>query len=258
MRSVAPNHCGMSKIFTLLFVLLAFAYISLLRSFAIADEENPVNQKYRQTVLKSGVLRKLFFLNRPGDSRYEYFSPYRNTLLVEVDFQAGRQPNVEVKDWIRGLAAETIRKDVRVEVSQEEKIGDVESFSDEELRDLAKATRDFTPESRHPYMHVMYVSTSGEYPSNTGLVLTDQDVFIFQDRIKELSDQATVRKLVEVSTIKHELGHLLGLEHVDREDCVMSELVEVYHPGKYSFESIPTEFCEESLQELQRLWLEAR
>ena len=243
----------MSKIFTLLFVIVALAYVFLLRSFRLADPSNSVNQQYRPLFLQSSVARSLFFLNRPGDGRFEYFSPEKDTVLVEIDYQVGRNPDERIEKWIANLVLETLRKDVEVVVTEQGEILDIEGLPDKALRSLARSTRNRVSGESRSYLHIVYISSSLDASSNTGLSLTANEIFIFKDRIYELSQKANVRSLIEQSTLKHEFGHLLGLEHVDSEDCVMSERVEVYEKRKYQFDAIPLDFCEESLEGLRRI-----
>jgi hypothetical protein len=243
----------MSKLITLLFAVVALVYVFLLYNFRIADPANSFNQGYRDFFLKSKITRILFFLNSPGDGRFEYFSPKKKSILVEIDYQVGRRPNDNVKQWIESMIFGTLGKEAEVQITEEGKMPDLDGFSDREMRELAKETQDWAASEGASYLHVVYVSESMEVPSNTGLVLTANDFFIFKDRIDDLSKKSNTQALIEESTIKHEFGHILGLEHVLEANCVMSEGVEVYERRKYQFEAIPTEYCEESLEELERL-----
>lgn len=244
----------MSKIFTLLFVIAVVSYVLLLQRFRIADPSNAINRQYRPLFVHSQILRKLFFLDRPGDNRFVYFSPQKTKLAVEVDFQNHRDPNTEVVSWIKDLVFDTLWKDdVEVSVSKEDRIEDVEEFSDQQLVTLERKTRNLFPKRNESYLHIVYISQSSEVPTNTGLTLTGDTIFIFRDAMVSLSERSSIRALVEESTIRHEFGHLLGLEHVDRPDCVMSERVEVYAKKRFQFENIPMEFCEESKSSLREL-----
>ena len=243
----------MSKILTLLIVIAALLYVFLLQRFRIAPPANAINQQYRPFFLHSQIFRKLFFLDRPGDNRFVYFSPQKTTLVVEVDYQVQRMPDKELESWIKDLAFDTLGRDeVEVQVSEESRIEDVDEFSDKALRTIERNTRNLSPHGDESYLHVVYVSRSSAFPSNTGLTLTADAIFLFREAIWELSERSSARALVEESTLRHEFGHLLGLEHVDRPDCAMSEWVEVYGNKRFQFDNIPLEFCEESLMQLRK------
>jgi len=246
----------MSKYFTFFFALVVLVYVFLLYCFRIADSGNSINQTYRSFFLRSPISRIAFFLDRPGDARFELFSP-GDSLSVEIDYQTGREPDPRVGEWMQRIAAQTLGKKVRIALAQEGGIPNNSAFSDRELRKLARETRDRALAKNQAYVHIIYVSESADFSSNTGLVLTDKDLFIFSDGIDELTDSRNARSLIEESTIAHEFGHLLGLEHASSDDCVMSERVDVYQPGKLQLESLPTEFCEESLRELEVIRREA-
>lgn len=243
----------MSKIFTFLFILLALVYIYFLQQFRNAGSSNYVNEQLRPLFLQIAMTRWIFFLNDIGDARFDYVSSDKPTILVEVDYQQGKNPDGSLEEWMDKLVGETVRKKVEVEVSEERKIADAQEFSDRELRELSKVTKDYDSSENRSYLHVLYVSKSSDFPSNTGLALSANELFIFRDGIDGLSDRESMRARIEESTIKHEFGHLLGLEHVEWDDCVMSEKVEVYEKRKYQFENIPLDYCKESLDRLREM-----
>jgi hypothetical protein len=244
----------MYKIFLFLFSVVVFVYVFLLQQLRIADQVNAFNQKYRETFLKSEIAKKLLFLDRPGDDRFEYLSGEKKTVLVEVDYQRGKVPErSEIEGWVGLMILKILRKNVDIRFADQDEIVNIEEFSDSELREAAKQARDFKASDEKSYLHIVYVSKSSQVPSNTGLALTANEIFIFKDTINSLAEREAIRDAVEQSTIKHEFGHLLGLEHVERDGCVMSERVEVYGNRRFQFDNIPLEFCEESLEDLERI-----
>lgn len=243
----------MSRIIALLFVLTSLFYVFLLNRFRIADPVNGFNREYRQFFLRSSVFRKLLFLNEVGDLRYEYLLSEKPVVLVEVDYQEGKNPDEKIEEWVEKIISTTVRKKVNVRVSEDEVIGNGVEFSDKELREIAKNSQDYFAGEGEVYLHIIYVSKSKEAVSNSGLALTKDSIFIYRDSIDGLSESEDIRERIEESTIKHEFGHQLGLGHMEEENCIMSELVEVYDNRKYQFYNIPLEYCEESLDELRRM-----
>lgn len=247
----------MYKVFLFLGSVLILVYVFLLQQLRIADPANSFNQDNRESFLKSGIAKKLLFLNRPGDDRFDYLADKKKTVIVEVDYQRGRQPDSQVEGWIALMILETLRKNSDIRLAEQDEIVNVESFSDRELIEAARESRDFKTSDDKNYLHLLFVSASSEMPTNTGLTLTGREIFIFKDNINSLSERKTVREAVEKSTIMHEFGHLLGLDHVNQNNCVMSKSVEVYGNRRFQFDNIPLDFCQESLDALMRMKIAA-
>ncbi|OGV91940.1 hypothetical protein A3A66_04835 [Microgenomates group bacterium RIFCSPLOWO2_01_FULL_46_13] len=241
----------MSKALTIIFALIGLLYTLLLYWLGVAANENIVNELLRPTLIQWPLARTVFFLNRPGDSRYEYVETTSDTVTVEVDYYRLTPPAPEIEQWLKDLIQETVGKKVEVILEEDKKLPTREAFTDQELIRLSRLMRDYRAKDS-TYLHVVYVPRSRSVPTNSGVVLTSREIFIFKEQINELSENVTVRKILEESTIKHEFGHLLGLEHVEDEDCVMAESVEVLS-GWRPERLIPTKFCEESLRKINEL-----
>lgn len=243
----------MSKVVVFLFVVIALGYVFVLNSLKGNDSSSLVNREFRPLLLRSVLTRQIFFLNKPGDARYEYVSRDNNKIVVEVDYQKDVNPNEEIKDWFEALFIEVLNKEAEVVISEDNTIENLDSFSDNQLKKYEKVSRSPTLSENRTYLHILYVAASKETPSNTGLVLDEDSIFIFGNSIRELSERNSILARIEQSTLNHEFGHLLGLEHVDRDDCVMSETVEVYGNRRRQSENIPLDYCKESWERVREI-----
>jgi hypothetical protein len=243
----------MSKAIIFLFVVLALGYVTLLNGFKTNDSSSYINREFRTLMMKSKMARNIFFLNKPGDGRFDYLANKNNKVLVEVDYQINRSPGEEVEEWLIDIIHEVLRKEAEVLVSEESAIGGRDGFSDKELKEVETESRDSAADEGETYLHIVYISASEETPTNTGLVLSEDSIFIFKDAIDGLSQRETIRDRIEESTLRHEFGHLLGLEHVERDNCVMSEIVEVHSRRRRQYDNIPIDYCEESWEKLAGL-----
>lgn len=135
-------------------------------------------------------------------------------------------------------------------VGELEKAESLESFGDADLNRLRKSVRNaLDPMST---IYVVYVTTYAEKPESAGVVLHRDTIFIFNDTLLSLSEDVETRERMELSTLKHEWGHLLGLNHTISPDCVMSERVKVYDQPPIGW-IVPIEHCEETLLELENI-----
>jgi hypothetical protein len=226
---------------------------ALIYSLHVAEPNNLLNKELRPILQKSHVARKVFSLNKPGDYRYAYVSSKTPEIMVELDMLAGIEPNQFVERWIEQMIAESVKKYGSVALVQEITDGYKESYTYEELEELDRKHRSQEFAKQPGYLHVLYLTRSADEPTNAGMVLNDQAIFVFIDVIKELSEREDIRARVEQSTLMHEWGHLLGLNHTEAENCVMSEKVEVYGNQQFQFNNIPLTHCRESMAELDNL-----
>lgn len=241
--------------FVVLVVLVVVGF--LVYQLYLADGSVPFNKELRESFLKSSFTRSVLALNRPGDQRFIYLNQDSNKLTVEVDIQAGIVPNHQYKMWLTQMIKDTTGKIADIRESYDSDILPKPAFSYTELLSMAKKTRDPLLAAQPNYLHVLYLGESSNEPTNVGMVLTATDIFLFKQVVIQLSDRESIRSKIERSTIMHEWGHLLGLEHVALENCIMNEKVEVYENKKFQGSNLPTDYCAEEEFWLMKLRTEA-
>jgi hypothetical protein len=187
-----------------------------------------------------------------------YLSPKTTSLTVEVDIAPNIIPHPALNSWLKGMIKETAGKRVEIRTETDPDIPSKNQYTYTELMTLAKKTRDPLLAAQDNYLHILYVPRCQNAPTNAGLVLTATDLFIFQDVINGLSETPSVRALIERSTLMHEWGHLLGLDHLRQDNCIMSETVEVYGNRPFQDVNIPTAHCSDTLFQLDQIKKEAR
>lgn len=101
------------------------------------------------------------------------------------------------------------------------------------------------------YLAIILLDKSKDAPTNVGMTEGERTIVLFEGRIAELSETQTVLNDLKVSTVLHEYGHLIGLEHNNNEGCLMNEKVE--SPGNDWFTDMPENFCDFELSQIEDL-----
>jgi len=101
------------------------------------------------------------------------------------------------------------------------------------------------------YLVVILLDKSGDAPTNVGVAEGERTIALFEGRIAELSETQSVLDDLKVSTVLHEYGHLIGLEHNNKEGCLMNEKVE--SPGNNWSASMPEDFCDFEKSQIEKL-----
>lgn len=235
----------------LLILIILSTYLILFYSFHWADPENTINVELRPIINRQKITKNLFKLNRVGDNVFTYTNPQHKQITVEVDYQSDITLTPELDLWINNMINNTLGKKVEVIIDDKNQLTPKPSYTDQELFHLTSSQSHY--KSTTPYLHIIYLSNSSEVPTNAGRVVNQDTIFMFANVLNSLSNKDDINLMLEQSTLMHEYGHLLGIKHIDQENCIMSELVEVYGSSRYQGGNIPTEFCPETLYQLKKL-----
>lgn len=184
---------------------------------------------------------------------YEY-SPY-NDIVVEVHYAQDAVPSDDALESLRSMLVNYTGK--QVEVTKYADIGNGEvpaQVNDTTVFDFGNGVI-----SRHGHaslgwiggqipIYVLYVDASGPQPDNNSTnevagISYSADSFIV------LKNNVPYDNL-EKSVLIHETGHLMGLDHCDDQNCVMTAVLIQKKAWLEGQGAPPTDFCDKHKQEL--------
>jgi hypothetical protein len=239
----------MKIFFEVIFLILLLAVLGIFYSLHFAPPQNLVNQTLRPVILTHPFVRKLLNLNSIGDNRYAYLHNPQ-ALQITVWHEPQYVPDPKVNDWLKTIIAQTLNRPAAITYQiLTQPLGP--SQTDADLKAVLKLIHPIG-DLAAPSLSLVYVPESQSAPTNAGAVLTSDTIFLFTHTIANLSDRENIRQRIEQSTIMHEWGHLLGLEHLNETGCIMSEKVEVYPNRQFQGSNIPTAYCAEELYQLKK------
>lgn len=236
----------MKLIFEICLLVVLFIFFSIFYALHFADPGNFIDRELRPALISSPFSRRLFNLNRIGDWQKTY-SQSNSPLKVQVWFDPAFTPNLKLESWLNAMVKDTTARETAIAINPLEPPPS-QYLADADLKQLHKQ---YTPQSDS--LTLFLLGESSASPTNAGLVLYPNSIFIFETTINHLTDRPDLQDKLELSTLMHEWGHLLGLDHINQDGCIMSEKVEVYDSRLFRGSNLPTRYCGEELYQLGTL-----
>lgn len=202
--------------------------------------------RLRRFVLKNEKLVKIINLNNPGDAKFIYLDPQKSEIDIEVVSVNSTDNNGNINAWMAEIIFQTTGKGTISVKPLEIEFEKQNLLTDD---DLTKIRNETILHGKHD-LYIVYTSSYKEKPSSVGLVLHRDTIFIFKEAIDALSDNKSTQDVLEKTTLMHEWGHLLGMDHFDDPDCIMDEKADVYDKPPLG-EDLPTKYCFEEVQSLE-------
>ncbi len=232
----------------IIFLITLAVFLALIVIFLVKFKNETILSDFlKREIIKNPYLVSLINLNQPGDARFIYLSSKDSIIPMELRYLDNSQIDEEIEVWIQEMIIETLNKDVSID-SLLLDVSKQEVYSDKDLNQIRDGFASRF-ESK-PKLFIVYLTKYQEKESYVGITLHRDTIYIFRDAMENLTEQKQTLKQLERSTIMHEWGHLLGVEHVDNPDCIMSSFVEVEGRALYRGKDIPTRYCPETTQKL--------
>lgn len=231
----------------LILISCTFVYLKVQ---ILGDANSSFNMTTRYTLGKYSILRDVLGLHSYGDARNWYLSG-NDGIVLEVVTAKGTQIDDQT---INNFAADiTMYTGKQVSIFNTEQIpGD--ALSNSGLEDVTKSYRHhvITGQANLFVIYAKDFSRKGQEIAKTvdeyGIVLSDK-------RLKQVTADfpAALPEYIE-STLLHEFGHQLGLEHNDKSGCIMNAKAENPEAqGVFNGAYTETKFCDFELDQLNTI-----
>lgn len=237
---------------TVVFVIMLMIFSVPLGTYLIRFKNTtPLGKKLKNIITRSNQMVSLFNLNEPGDAKFLYSDLKYAELRVNLVTGGEYRTDIKVGNWIEEMIADTVMKKTNIEIVNELTIPLKSSYTDSDLNDIREKIYGKVVGSE-PVLNIVYLSKYAEKPTSVGLVIHRDTIFIFSERLDELTEKGYIGQILEKTTIMHEWGHLLGLDHINEKGCIMNELVEVSEDYP-SERDLPRKYCREELDAIKIL-----
>jgi predicted Zn-dependent protease len=251
--SLPENQVGIIRKLALVLVLiliLVTLFSCLFIFFAKFNENSFFGKIARKELIKHPSLSHTINLNQPGDEKYAYLDHNNDIIRVQLVFIGNAEPDINLENWVDKMISETTGKKAEIHKVDSLLFDEQVTYSN---KDLLKIRDGIKNNSDMPELNIVYLSSYSDIPTYGGLVQNKNTIYIFKGTLNNLTPDKKQVSTLEKSTLLHEWGHLLGLEHNDISGCVMSNKVEVSDMPYLYGSQIPTDYCQNELEELKTI-----
>lgn len=239
----------MKTFLLLLFILISGSFIYL-KVQVLGDPNSGFNQTTRYTLGKYSIMRSILGMHSAGDARAEYLGG-TGSIAVEIVRAQGTA--------LSDQAMSDFANDVKIYIGRPVMLYTTDFVKEGLLTDAD--LEKIVSEHRHrdlPGQTSLFVIYAGDYVRKDGEVAKtykDFGIVISDTALRDTTqDYSQSLEQYAQSTMLHELGHQLGLDHNTEDDCVMN--AEVESPqlgGVFSGSFTPLEFCDFELKQLNAI-----
>ena len=253
---------GVGKHFlTLLLVAIiaaSSAYIGV-RAVLGYDPTGQTSISLRTKLVQVATLRDIFNLHDTGDGKTDYLSASTQHIAIQVY----TMPSENVDDAVFETLASKIQDVTGKVTALNTTYG---SLSD--LVTTTPATRDTLlspydmPHSMMPStatLNVFILSADSEAPNELGLTYRENGIILFEHTL-EASTKRSPQTLeaYQLSTLLHEFGHQMGLDHNTEPGCLMNASADITDSLNADSNNIVTNFCTDEMAQVKQLKDETR
>lgn len=240
----------MKIFFLLLFIALLGTFI-FLKVQIMGDPNSDFNKTTRYNLGKYQLVRSALGMHSYGDARNWFLGSQNVGIVVEV-VQA-RGTNIE--DYI----LDNFAKDIKTYTGKQVTIANTDlikssTLTDADLKEISKGYRHKFI-TGYSNLFVVYATDFEREGTEVGKTFSEFGIVLSDKRLREVAgnNRQALSELIE-STLLHEFGHQLSLEHNTEPGCVMNEQVEKpITRGVLNSIFTSTEFCNLELNQLKTI-----
>ena len=237
----------MKKFLLIIFIAVCAVFIYL-KVGSLGDPDSRFNQTTRFKLGEYSALRTIFSLHNDGDARGWYLAG-----AGQIDIEVARAENVEMDE----IALQNFVNQVGQYTGRPVQLFNAGAIKSGRLTaaDLAdiNASRRHRVASGDTNLFVIYADDFARQSGEVGETYQETAVALSDKRLKEVTggNPEAFSQYLQ-STLLHEFGHQIGLEHNSRPNCIMN--VKVEQPDRQAAFTgfyTPTQFCDFELKQLE-------
>ena len=247
---------GMRRAITILILLLiiiaTFSYTVFYLGFR-GGQRDYFNRHDRTAFERSGFLRTIYRLHDYGDGRADYLGNKYSAIQINVYAMQGLALDPDVYGRLNQEIQAVTGKSVS-ENTANVQITDLPNIPDDQVDFIAsRYTAKTSTAPGAATLNLFLFSADQQQTDLLGKTHNENGIIIFVDALKNFTSifPDTLQNY-ELSTVLHEFGHQLGLEHNDLPDCLMNPKAELNDTAVGDPADIVTDFCPAELQQIQQ------
>lgn len=227
-------------------ILLAFSFSFLRYQANNGQQDTWFNTHWRTRAAEHPLIRWALGLHQAGDGRSDYLFPERTEGFPVRIFL---DPAVSIPtESIEAALPEMVKLlgSGGFELATPQVLqGTRETYTNVDFRSLAAqaAEQDViqTP------VDIFILTKDAASMTQLGSTVREHGIVVFMGSILELTQEPNAQAALVTSTILHEFGHQVGLDHLDEPSCIMAAVVEQPTSTAWAPQTVPTHYCPEEL-----------
>jgi hypothetical protein len=242
------------KILFLLAIILVCGAFVYAKIASLGPEDNYFNTYYRGQVAVYPAMRKILGLHYDGDAKSDYLGSGYKKIFIEVDALNDIDPDTRLLDRFAAKVESITGKQVSYLVSNTEI--PLTTLTDNQVASVVGKYKNAAVPPGEAGLYLLFAGSKKDEPKLLGATHQENSIILYQEALKEFTkDSSATFGNYAFSTLLHEFGHQLGLDHNDISGCLMNPKAENNDTARFNPGDIIIDFCELEMKELARLKL---
>ena len=239
------------QIVLLVVIIIINALFLVVWFWSQGSGDNYFNKNLRINFIQSSFLRNIFSWHDVGEGRYDYLGKKPQKISINVYAMTGMNISLdilqELTDKIQNLTGKPVSysfANMFIPYAPQISTNDKDTLLNKYLSQNSDSVQ----------INLFILSQSDQEPNLLGLTYKERSIIIFNKALEDFTkNNPTTFSKYQLSTILHEFGHQLGLNHNDKANCLMAEHAEINHLAKDNPADIVVDFCDYEKQLIKQI-----